>query len=36
MLNKEQNVAACDATGFYSSNAVWPIKNKCTKPCLNQ
>ncbi len=27
MLNSEQNVQECDATGLYSSNVVWAIIN---------
>ena len=30
MLNIVQNPEECDATGFHSSNTVWPIKNNCT------
>ena len=28
LLNREQNPEECDATGFHSSNAAWPIIKK--------
>ncbi len=31
MPNKEQSAEECDATGFYNSNAAWPM----TKLILN-